>query len=293
MYINGENMKIRAALIVFTYLVSICYTNVGAEIRYRPKIVNGHPAATGSYPFLVGIENLDEIDVNNPFGHWCGGSLISSNKVLTAAHCFALRFPDGSLKRRDLSSFRVTANITDYSDSTAQIRSVQSIAIHPDYNLGGLFDFDVAVLTLDSPVTGLPTVALGNQGHDKVGKKATVAGWGAEFSGSPFVPTHLQSGVIRVIPSKSCIDLLKREAPAKYDSVTATDEMIAAEFCASSKPVDACQGDSGGPVFREIEGKIVQIGIVSWGINCAGPVPGFYTRISNPSVTQFILQNIN
>ena len=41
------------------------------------------------------------------------------------------------------------------------------------------------------------------------------------------------------------------------------------------------QGDSGGPlVVRQAGGSFAVVGIVSWGIDCAGGFPGVYTRVN-------------
>jgi hypothetical protein len=58
-------------------------------------------------------------------------------------------------------------------------------------------------------------------------------------------------------------------------------------FCAGDLAdggVDSCFGDSGGPILREVDDRWVQVGIVSWGEDCAVPgQPGVYSRLSKHS----------
>ena len=59
-------------------------------------------------------------------------------------------------------------------------------------------------------------------------------------------------------------------------------------MCAMDPGQDACQGDSGGPLYDQ-ENDVV-VGIVSWGVGCAGDFPGVYAQISTRVRPQFTLQ---
>lgn len=270
-------------VVLLSLLLSPPCVSFAADLRLR--VVGGEPVAAFEYAFIVGIQRQGVDSKGNPYGHWCGGSLLSATKVLTAAHCFAERETDGSLTVQDAALFTATAAITNYGDGSAQKRNIQSISVAQNYNTGATDSNDVAVLTLDSPVLGLPAVVLADQSYDDdTGDRAIVAGWGAKFYGSPVVPSQMQQGRVEIISDRRCIRSFARKGFKIDPSV---------QICATARPVDTCQGDSGGPLFRRVNGQFVQLGIVSWGIGCAGDTPGVYTRVSNPSIRQFITENLN
>ena len=280
-------MKKPSASVLSVALLSLLLSSpcVSFAGDLKPRVVNGDPVAAGAYPFIVGIQRQGVDSKGNPYGHWCGGSLLSATKVLTAAHCFAERETDGSLTVEDPALFTVTAGITNYADASAQKRNIQSISVAQNYNTGAADSNDVAVLTLDSPVVGLPAVVLADQSYDDdTGDRAIVAGWGATFYGSPVVPSKMQQGKVQIVSDRRCIRSFVGKG-LKIDP--------AVQICATARPVDTCQGDSGGPLFRGVNGQFVQLGIVSWGIGCAGDTPGVYTRVSNSGIRQFIIENLN
>lgn len=70
-----------------------------------------------------------------------------------------------------------------------------------------------------------------------------------------------------------------------------TERMI----CAGNENGNSCKGDSGGPVTTELpDGKVVQVGVVSWGKNQCGAYgyPGVYVNLAHPEIRSFILEQI-
>ena len=136
-------------------------------------------------------------------GGYCGGTLISSQYVLTAAHCVV-----SGGQNRPLSIFSVDLGEHDYSDSTATRMSISEIIPYPKYMIDddGVSHYDIAVLKLSSPVTFsqniapvcLPAHTMG----DHAGKDGVITGWGATGSGhgSPV----LREANVTILTNKAC-----------------------------------------------------------------------------------------
>lgn len=226
------------------------------------KIVGGTETEKNEYPWQVGLV------YNGGSMSFCGGSIISDQWILTAAHCID-----------DWYDFQVVVGEHQWStdsetSATERINVVQTIR-HSNYNYASLNN-DIALIKLATPLsfgTKIAPVCLPppNELYEDV--MATVTGWGTRTQGG-----YLSDQLYEVdVPTMS-----NQECAASYP-YSLSANMICAGYQQGGK--DACQGDSGGPMItagdNEDTYKIL-IGIVSWGEGCAQPDnPGVYTRVNN------------
>ncbi|XP_036446363.1 transmembrane protease serine 9-like [Colossoma macropomum] len=250
--------------LVIGFLVKGCHSqlNVCGVASLNTKIVGGQDASPGSWPWQVSLQVSGS--------HFCGGSLINSNWVLTAAHCFAsITAPQATVYLGDQSLS------TQGSNPNVVTRSVLQAIKHPSYS-SSTNDNDLALLQLNSSVTFTPyitPVCLAAAGSTFFNGTLTwVTGWGNTASGVSLAsPKTLQEVQVPVVGNRKCNCL--------YGDGTITDNMMCAGLLAGGK--DSCQGDSGGPLVSKQGGVWVQAGIVSFGYSCALPnYPGVYTRVS-------------
>lgn len=240
-------------------------------VNKRNRIVGGRAASIKDFPWTVDIRM-------NGHQH-CGGSIIRSRYVLTAAHC---------LVGHDISTFVVVASVTDILDTRAFHSKVDSGKHHPKFD-PVTYDNDVAVLRLDRALPigkGVRTICLRTAGDDDDatldGQYAIVSGWGTMQERSGVAPTQLQKLGVPIVGNDEC-----RKAKGLEDQLI-TDRMLCAGYLNGTK--DACSGDSGGPLVWYNKGVWTQIGIVSWGIGCArANYYGVYTRVS--AFTSWIARN--
>ncbi len=227
-------------------------------------IVGGEDIAIEEVPWQVSLQSS--------FGgsHFCGGSILSENWVITAAHCV----DSGD----SVSTTQVAAGITDQSDE-GQVADVAELIIADGYgNINGGVENDFAILRLDSPLdlSGSAASAIElvtpedrEAGATEPGTPALVSGWGATSEGGDGAET-LQAVEIPIMSEADAIDA--------YGSAV-TDDQLAAGLEEGGK--DACQGDSGGPLVVDVDGTPKLAGVVSWGDGCAREgSPGMYARVS-------------
>ncbi|XP_039679629.1 trypsin-like [Perca fluviatilis] len=255
---EGKLLVCAAVLLVLT-AESNAQSDVCGIAPLNTRIVGGVNAPPGSWPWQVSLHNSN--------GHFCGGSLINSQWVLSAAHCFS------SNSMTDLTVYlgRETQQSVNPNE---QSRTLAEIIINPNYN-PNTHDNDVSLLLLSSPVTFtdfISPVCLAPGGSTyAAGTVCWVTGWGTiSSSGTPLpFPQMLQEVSVPLVSNTQC--------NAAYGIITSN--MICAGLTAGGK--DSCQGDSGGPLVTKVGSVWVQIGIVSFGDGCAQPgYPGVYTRVS-------------
>ncbi|KAM3964216.1 trypsin, alkaline B [Aphomia sociella] len=241
------------------------------------RIVGGAPTTVEQYPYMT---NMQYYLWGILWYQWCGGSLITSTTVLSAAHCFEGDRP---------TDWRVIVG-TSFASSGDQVIPVSQLILHPSYSSNTL-DADVAIIRLSSPAIYSQSVApariAGVNYNVADGATVTAIGWGSLSSGGSS-PEQLQHVDINVINQELCTERYDelRTQPGFQNWPRVTDGML----CAGILNVggkDACQGDSGGPLAHQ--GDIL-VGITSWGYGCAHEYyPGVNARVS--AYSEWIVSN--
>ena len=233
---------------------------LSASQASKLRIIGGTEvdASDSKWEFIVSLR------YNN--NHYCGGSLIAAQWVLTAAHCWHDK--DGNPYSLDTQYDRIAIN--DYNLSQQILYPIEEIFIHPDYDPITM-DNDLTLLKLTTPITGITPIILDHSSPLTAGLESWVAGWGTMTSGSADYPENLMQVMTPIIDFSTCSDF--------YGEYLTTN-MLCAGYAEGGK--DSCQGDSGGPLISDNNGEWVQSGIVSWGAGCAEPnQPGVYTKVQN------------
>ncbi|XP_030592361.1 transmembrane protease serine 9-like [Archocentrus centrarchus] len=235
-------------------------TTICGQPSLNTRIVGGQAAPPGSWPWQVSLQTSGR--------HFCGGSLINSQWVLCAAHCFQ------SFTASDVTVYLGLQSLQGSNPNNVS-RSVSQVIIHPNYN-SVTDENDISLLKLSSSVNFTPYIApvcLAASGSTFYSSTNTwVTGWGnIGFGVSLPYPQNLMEVEVPIVGNRQC--------NCDYGVGSITDNMVCAGLSAGGK--DSCQGDSGGPMVSKQNGRWIQAGIVSFGNGCAEPnFPGVYTRVS-------------
>ncbi|CAL8292385.1 unnamed protein product [Merluccius merluccius] len=217
----------------------------GACVGLDDRIVGGYECRDHSVPWQVSLNNG---------WHFCGGTLISSQWVVSAAHC-----------HKSVSTVRLGEHHIGYKDGPEQFIAPAVTIRHPDYDRYRMNN-DIMLIKLAAPAqinqyvrpAALPKTCA------PAGTRCLVSGWGA--TQSPF-------GCLKCL---HCLDLpiLPQDACEESYPNRITSSMFCAGFLEGGK--DSCQGDSGGPLVCDGELQ----GVVSWGWGCAEENrPGVYAKV--------------
>lgn len=229
-------------------LVFLALLGAAAAAPLDDRIVGGYECSPHSQPWQVSI---------NIGYHYCGGSLINDQWIISAAHCWQNPYSQIAI----LGDHHIWVH-----EGTEQYMSVDAIYWHQSYDYTTL-DYDIMLMKLAHKVelnNNVKPIAL-PRGCPNAGDMCTVSGWGNIYSDDVFNPFNLQCVGVPIVSDDDC----EYSYPGRL-----TDRMVCAGYPEGGK--DACQGDSGGPLV--CNGELH--GIVSWGEGCALPgYPGVYTKV--------------
>uniref|UniRef100_A0A3Q2YTQ4 Tryptase gamma-like n=1 Tax=Hippocampus comes TaxID=109280 RepID=A0A3Q2YTQ4_HIPCM len=241
----------------FSAHVSLCVFSVCGRAVLNNRIVGGQEASLGDWPWQASLQ----FDTGKYF---CGASLINSEWLLSAAHCFIRNIPITAV---------LGLQSLEGSNPNNVSRSIVEVIYHPNYNPIS-YDNDVALVKLSSPVPFNdfigPVCLAANGSTFLTGIESWVTGWG-KIVPLPS-PKNLMEVKVSVVGNRQC--------GCDFKSLRKiTDNMICAGLREGGK--DACQGDSGSPMVSKQGSKWIQSGLVSFGQGCARPkLPGVYARVS-------------
>ena len=245
----------------------------------QTRIINGKRAQISQYPWLASLFVASESDPES--GGGCGGSLISSRWVLTAAHCF-LNSAGDAVSEGAASRTTVTLSTTNIgaSASGAIVVDANQVIVHPNYNpnqatSSNSNDYDIALVELKTPVSITPVRLY--TGGIPTGLPTIVAGWGATQGDGSNSSDDLLATQLLISTTSAC--------QAAHEGLI-TSNMLCAGGYTSTDTSDTCQGDSGGPLFIRLKQQgALQIGITSFGgsdsAGCGTPgSPGVYANVA-------------
>jgi len=234
-------------------------------VKNKPRIVGGTETEVNEFPWMAALKKYDSF--------FCGGTLVASKWVLSAAHCL---FSDLELTMEvPASEIEIVLGdhdhtVDDESDITKTIQ-LESYIMHPDFNMDGDLNADIAMLKLAEEVdlNIFTPACLANMGDTFVGKKAWAYGWGGLDPAATEYPNKLMKVELEIVSDEIC----QSDMEANGWVTTITPGMLCAGGIGGE---DSCGGDSGGPLTVDVDGQHVLVGDTSFGHQDGCAQEGFY-----------------
>lgn len=263
-------------LVALALPASVAQAQVNASSKnpsVRASVVSGTPADPALYPYVAAVKSEGDVI--------CGGSLISLDRVLTAAHCIEnLVIGDavvvGPAAARKILHVAQDPRLTALTDAGRD----------PD----DVLPYDIAILQLDAAVTDLPPIRLAQPADASLyapGALLTTVGLGS------IDRTGAGSGVLRFAAVAARADA---DCTSLLTPLASADSFVAATMICTTDPdgaapfASSCYGDSGSPLVATApDGSPVQVGVDDWGVACGFKNGDPENYVEVPSIAEFAL----
>lgn len=223
--------RARGRPILLLAFLSLVYSTLASGSQAGSRIVDGQRVPESQYPTVGRVSSSSAINQPFPNNHFCTGTLIAPNAVLTAAHCV------GGMGNTD---GRFILGGKTYS--------TVAVHVHPKYKPNAQDEVDLAVMILSENVAGVTPSVLNRQAPT-VGTELTIVGYGLEGTG--------QGGTNNDVPPEGFVNVGK----TPLDELTSN--LLIWEFGPGES--NTAPGDSGGPAFVTRNSTLYLAGVTSGG----------------------------
>lgn len=239
---------------VYSLLISITFASsqhCGISGKVVSLIINGTQTQRGTWPWLASLHDFR----TNKF--LCGGTLISADSVLTAAHCIQNKYHSTARSPIDIIIKLGRYDLSQFYELGGVDANALEIFIHPNWKIASRdYDSDIAIIKLSSAITFSDTIlpiCMWQSNEPPSVDYGYVVGYGKSENDAIHenIPRQLD---IKIVPSTECY--LKNPVLAYISSVNT--------FCAGKDEHSApCEGDSGTGMYLKDGDRWYLRGIVS------------------------------